>query len=703
MPRFVACAAGALAVAACSAGSPVTPEHTHPTPPLSGVETRYIDASVRPQDDLYRHINGKWLDTFELPADKGSYGAFTHIDDETQEQLRSIVESLGGPDRGAAPSAAAAGPVSGAGAPDAASTSADARKLADLYASFMDEARLETLGLAPLRADFAAIDALASKRDIPALIARFNQTDVGAPYDIGIDPDPKDSTRYAVTVTQAGLGLPDRDYYLKDDAKLKDARAKYLAHVEKMLGMAGESTPARSAADIVKLETAMAQLQWTRVANRDPDKTYNKTAIADLNRLMPGFAWPSYLQASGIAGKVDYVIVRQPSYFTGLDELIADTPLGVWRSYFKWRQLSAAAPFLSKAFVDERFAFSGTALRGIPQNRPRWKRGMAVLDGAMGEAIGKLYVEKYFPPQSKARMQQLVGNLLEAYRRDLVTLDWMSPQTQKGAQEKLTKLVTKIGYPDHWRDYGALVITRDDLWGNVVRAAEFESRRGVAKLGHPIDRSEWFMTPQTVNAYYNPVMNEIVFPAAILQPPFFDAQADDAVNYGGSVAVIGHEVSHGFDDKGSQYDADGNLRDWFTPEDHAKFAARTKALVAQYDAYEPVPGYHVNGELTLGENIADNSGLTIAYKAYQLSLAGKTPAIIGGFTGEQRFYLGWAQVWRGKVRADEAIERTKTDPHSPPAVRGTAPLVNQPDFYAAFDVKPADKMYLPPEQRVTIW
>ena len=682
MSRFVAYAAGALVVAACSSGSPVsTPvANTHSSPLESGVETRYIDADVRPQDDLYRHLNGKWLDTFQLPADKGSYGAFTYIDDTTQEQLRSIVEGLGARDSGA-----------------------DARKLADLYASFMNEAALETAGLAPLRTAFAAIDALANKRDLPALIAHFNQTDVGAPYDLGIDPDPKDSTHYAVTVTQSGLGLPDRDYYLKDDAKLKDVRAKYLVHIEKMLAMAGDPAPARSAADIVKLETAMAQLQWTRVANRDPDKTYNKTMLTDLGQLMPGYAWSSYLQASGIAGKVDFLIIRQPSYFAGLDKLIADTPLGVWKSYFKWHQLSAAAPFLSKAYVDERFAFSGTTLRGIPQNRPRWKRGMAVLDGAMGEAIGKLYVEKYFPAQNKARMQQLVGNLIEAYRRDLVTLDWMSPETQKGAQEKLTKLVTKIGYPDHWRDYGGLAISRDDLWGNVVRAAEFESRRAVSKLGRPIDRSEWFMTPQTVNAYYNPVMNEIVFPAAILQPPFFDAQADDAVNYGGIVAVIGHEVSHGFDDKGSQYDADGNLRDWFTAEDHAKFAARTRALVTQYNAYEPVSGYHVNGELTLGENIGDNSGLAIAHKAYQLSLAGRAPPVIGGFTGEQRFYLGWVQVWRGKVREDEAIERIKTDPHSPPAVRGTAPLVNQPGFYTAFDLKPGDKMYLPPEQRVNIW
>jgi predicted metalloendopeptidase len=418
---------------------------------------------------------------------------------------------------------------------------------------------------------------------------------------------------------------------------------------------------------------------------------------------MPDFGWQRYVERSGLQGKTDYVIIQQPSYFSGLDKLIADTPLGVWKSYFKWHQLSAAAPFLSKAFVDERFAFTGTTLRGIPENRPRWKRGMAVLDESMGEAIGRLYVAKYFPPQNKARMEALVQNLLEAYRRDIVTLDWMSPETKKGAQEKLAKLVTKIGYPNEWRDYSSLTIARDDLWGNVMRATDFDYRRNVGKLGKPIDRNEWIMTPQTVNAYYNPVMNEIVFPAAILQPPFFDATADDAVNYGGIVAVIGHEVSHGFDDQGSQYDADGNLKDWFTQDDHAKFAAKTKALVAQYNAYEPVSGYHVNGELTLGENIADNSGLVLAYKAYQLSLAGKASPTIDGFTGEQRFYLGWVQVWRGKVRENEAIQHIKVDPHSPPAVRGTAPLENQPGFYSAFGVKPGDKMYLSPEQRVIIW
>src|SRR5450631_840157 len=646
---------------------------------LSGVDTQYVDHSVRPQDDVYRYLNGKWLDTFQLPPDKGSYASFTYIDDATQEQLRVIVDGL------------------------AANTDMEAQKIADLYASFMDEARLEGLGLKPLQAEFAAIDAMADKSEIPAVIAHLNRIGAGAPYDFAVNQDARDSLHYAVIMRQSGLGMPDRDYYLKDDPKRKEARAKYAVHIGKMLGMAHDAQAEAHVTAIIDLETALAKLQWTRVENRDPVKTYNKTAIADLPKLMPGYDWRRYMRGSDIAGKVDSVIISQPSYFSGLDQLVTATPLPVWKVYFKWHLLSAAAPYLSKAFVEERFAFNGTVLSGIPENRARWKRGIALLDNAMGEALGKRYVDRYFPPQNKARMEALVRNLLEAYRGDIDTLEWMSPETKKGAQAKLDKMVTKIGYPDTWRDYGGLQISRDDLWSNVVRANEFEYRRNLDKLGKPVDRNEWQMTPQTVNAYYNPPMNEIVFPAAILQAPFFNVQADDAVNYGGIGGVIGHEMSHGFDDRGSQYDADGNLHDWFTPEDHDKFKAKARALVAQYDAYEPVPGFHVNGELTLGENIGDNSGLAIAFKAYRLSRAGKPAPVIDGLTGDERFYLGWVQVWRGKEREAETIKRTKTDPHSPGAVRGTAPVVNQPGFYSAFGVKEGDKMYLPPDRRVDIW
>ncbi len=688
MWKFSACAIGIAGLAACAGNQgpalSASAQRTAPQPVLrSGIDLQYADSSVRPQDDVYQYLNGKWLRTFQLPPDKGAVGSFTSIEDTTEEQLRSIVESL-----------------------DQASLSdgdADSKKLADLYASFMNEGQLETLGLKPLQAEFAAIDAVKETNALPVLVAHMNAIGAGAPYGLFVNLDARNSTQYAVSLFQGGLGMPDRDYYLKDDAKLKQARSGYLAHIEKMLSMTGESKAAEHAAAILNLETALAKLQWTRVEDRDPIKTYNKTAITELPALMPGYDWQRYVRSAGIDGKVDSVIIRQPSYFTGLGKLMTNTPLPVWKAYFKWRVLSAAAPYLSKAFVDERFAFTGGILRGVPENQPRWKRGIALLDGSIGEALGKLYVAKYFPPQHKARMQALVQNLLEAYRRDIDTLDWMSAETKVGAQAKLAKMLPKIGYPDRWRDYSALQVSRDDLHGNVVRANEFEYRRNLAKLGQPVDHGEWRMRPQTVNASYNPTSNEITFPAAILQPPFFDATADDAVNYGGIGAVIGHEMSHGFDDQGSQFDADGNLHDWFTKADHEKFAEKTKALVAQYNAYEPVPDYHVNGALTLGENIGDNSGLAIAYKAYRISLAGHEAAVIDGLTGDQRMYLGWVQVWRGKVREAEAIQRIKADPHSPPAVRGTAPLRNQSGFYAAFGLKPGDKLYLPPDQRVNIW
>jgi putative endopeptidase len=684
MFRYSLCAIGMAGMAAC-AGNQSQAVKTLPeaAAPRSGIDLQYVDGSVRPQDDLYQYLNGKWLRNFQLPADRGAVGSFTAIEDTTEEQLRGIVEGL---DQGAA-----------------AGGDADAKKLADLYASFMDEGELETLGFKPLQAEFAAIDAAKDMSALPTLVAHMNAIGAGAPYGLFVNLDARNSTQYAVSLAQSGLGLPDRDYYLKDDAKLKDARLAYRAHIEKMLAMTGAAKAADDAAAILALETSLAKIQWTRVEDRDPIKTYNKTALSELSALMPGYDWQRYVRGAGIEGKVDSVIVRQPSYFTALAKLMAGTPLPVWKAYFKWRVLSASAPYLSKAFVDERFAFTGGVLRGVPENQPRWKRGVTLLDGSIGEALGKLYVEKYFPPQHKARMQALVQNLLEAYRRDIDTLDWMSPETKVGAQAKLAKMLPKIGYPDHWRDYTALKVSRDDLRGNLIRANEFEYRRNLAKLGKPVDRGEWRMRPQTVNASYNPTANEITFPAAILHPPFFDAAADDAANYGGIGAVIGHEMSHGFDDQGSQFDADGNLHDWFTKADHEKFAEKTKALIAQYNVYEPVPDYHVNGALTLGENIGDNSGLAIAYKAYRISLAGHEAPVIAGFSGDQRLYLGWVQVWRGKVREAEAIQRIKTDPHSPPAVRGSAPLRNQAGFYAAFGLKPGDKMYLPPEQRVNIW
>ncbi len=654
-------------------------------PMLSGIDLQYVDDGVRAQDDFYRHINGKWLDTVQIPADKARYGSFDQLRDTSQDQLRTIVEGL---QRAVDPA------------------DPDQRKIADLYASFMDEAALETLGLKPLAPEFGRIEAVKMKSELPALIAYFNRIGITAPYTPGVHQDAKDSTKYVFDLNQDGLGLPDRDYYLQDDPRFQQIRVKYAAHVTRMLELSGDTAAASNAKAIIALEAALAKIQWTRVENRDPVKTYNKFPYAQLAGLAPGYGWKSYLTASGVSTRTEYLIVSQPSYIAGLQKLIESTPLPVWKAYFRWRVLNDFAPFLAKAFVDEDFAFRSTTLRGIEQNRPRWKRGLDLLEGSIGEGLGRLYVAKYFPPESKARMDQLVRNLLAAYAADIDTLTWMGPETREKAKQKLAKFTTKIGYPVKWRDYSALMVVPGDLVGNVIRAQTFEYNRNLNKLGKPIDRTEWDMTPQTVNAYYNPEKNEIVFPAAILQPPFFNVQADDAVNYGGIGAVIGHEISHGFDDQGSQYDGDGNLLEppgWFTAADLEQFKARTHALVQQYSAYSPVPGYPLNGELTLGENIADNSGIAIAFKAYRLSLGGRTAPVIDGLTGEQRFYAGWAQVWRGKERDSEIIRLIKIDPHSPSQIRGTVPERNQAAFYEAFGVQPGDKMYLAPDQRVTLW
>ncbi|MBS0575796.1 MAG: M13 family metallopeptidase [Proteobacteria bacterium] len=648
------------------------------TPPTSGIDTSGMDKSVRPQDDFYQYVNGHWLATTPIPADKASYGVFTILYDKSLDNLRAIVEQS-----------------------QKAPGNAGERKIGDLYASFMDEARVNALGLKPLQPELDRIAAMKSVADLAPLIARFGRIGVDAPFGGGVHQDNKDSTKYVIDFGQSGLGLPDRDYYLTDALKAK--RDAYQAHIERMLALAGDKDAKAEAASVLALETALAKIQWSKVENRDPNKVYNKVMVADLPALMPGFDWTTFLADAGVAGKVDYVIISQPSYFKALSGLIASTPLPVWKTYFRWQALHAAAPYLSKNFVDESFAFYGTTLNGVPKNRPRWQRGMRLLNGALGEQLGQAYVARYFPPESKARVTELVHNLLAAYKQSIDTLDWMSPETKKQAQAKLATYMLKLGYPDKWRDYSALRIDRGDLLGNVTRAGEFEYDREINKLGKPIDRSEWGMTPQTVNAYYNPEMNEIVFPAAILQPPFFDPKADDAANYGAIGAVIGHEISHGFDDQGSQYDGAGNLHDWWTKQDHEKFAAKTRALVAQYSAFEPVKGFHLNGELTLGENIADNSGLAIAYKAYLISLHGKPAPVIDGMTGPQRFYAGFAQVWREKMRDDAMISQIKSDPHSIPVDRVMGTVANQPGFFEAFDIKPGDKMYVAPDQRVIIW
>jgi len=652
---------------------------------VSGIDRSAVDPSVRPQDDLYAHVNGRWLKGASFPPDKAYIGVSEQMYDLTQQHVRTLVEDA----------------QRRSGEPDAA-------RIGDLYASFMDEATIEKLGTKPLADELAAIDAVTTRAQFAALMPRLARLGAGMPIAIYIGQDDRDAKRYVPSLVQSGLGLPNRDYYLKqDDAKFAGVRAKYVEYLAKLLALADgkNSKDTESTAQaILALETELARVQWSAVENRDPIKGYNRVDLGALPALAPGLDWPAYLASAGLVGKTPDVLVRQPSYMKGLGGLLESAPLATWKAFARVRVLGAYAPFLSKDFVDTRFAFAGTVITGTQENQPRWKRGVALVNQSIGEGVGKLYVAKYFPPENKRRVDGLVANLLAAYKESIATLDWMSPATRQEALAKLAKFNTKIGYPKRWIDYGTLQIRRDDLVGNVMRARSFDYARDLAKLGRPIDRDEWGMTPQTINAYYDASMNEIVFPAAFLQAPNFDAAADDAVNYGAIGAVIGHEISHGFDDEGAQYDGDGNLRDWWTEQDKANFAAKTQALVAQYNAFVAVaPDYHVNGELTLGENIADNSGLAIAYKAYQRSLNGKPAPVIDGLSGDQRFFYGFAQAWRSKVRPDALLAQIKSDPHSPDEFRVIGAVRNQPGFYSTFGVKPGDKMYLAPVDRVTIW
>ena len=650
-------------------------------PQKSGIETATMDNAVRAQDDFYMHQNGTWMKNTEIPADRSSWGTFVQLSETVQPQLRALIEE-----------AAAKG------------GNADAKRVGDMFASMMDEGRAEQLGITPLNGERARIAAITDKKQLGAQFAHFSRIGVSSPFDVSVHQDNRDSTRYVADLGQSGLSMPDRDYYLKkDDAKLADTLAKFETHVARMMALAGDTNSAATAKAVVNVETRLAQIQWTKVELRDPVKAYNKYDLAKLKELMPSFDYDSWLEGVLLTGKVKDVNVGQPTYFQALDKVLAEVSLEDWKAYMNYRLLATFAPELSKAYVDENFSFYGTTLSGATEQRPRWKRAVSLTEGTMGEAVGKLYVGKYFSPEAKERMEKLVKNLLQAFNLSIDHLEWMSPATRKEAHAKLSKFTTKIGYPNKWRDYSALEVKRDDLVGNVMRASDFEHHRNINKLGKAIDRDEWLMPPQAINAYYNPEMNEIVFPAAILQPPFFDMKADDAVNYGGIGAVIGHEISHGFDDQGSQYDGDGNLRNWWTEEDGKRFKERTGILVKQYGEFEALPGYKVNGELTLGENIGDNSGLAVAYKAYKLSLKGKKAPVIDGFTGDQRFYMGWAQVWRTKFRDAALVARVKTDPHSPGPFRANGTLRNQPGFYEAFSVKEGDKLYLPPKERAIIW
>ena len=650
---------------------------------VSGVDVAAIDAGVRAQDDFFRYTQGKWLKDVEIPLDRSSWGAFNVASDKVEGQVRTIIEQ------------AALDKTARAGS--------SAQKMGDYYASYVDEARRNELGLAPLKAELARVAALKDKRAIAALAAHFARIDAGAPVAMSVHQDEKDSTRMIVDVSQSGLGLPNRDYYLQDEARLKDIRTRYQGHIEKMLALAGHADAAQEAAAIVALETEIARVQWSAVENRDPVKGYNKMSFAELRKLAPGFDWTAWMKGLGVAGKIESINVSQPSFISGLDRIIAATPLEAWRSYFEFRLLSAYAPYLSQNFVDESFAFRGAVLAGTKENRTIEKRAIAQVNRDLSEVVGKAYVEQHFPAERKQQVEAMVRNFIIAFREGIETLDWMTPDTKKQAQLKLSKMKAKIGYPDKWRDYSSLTIARNDLVGNVMRSREFSHQFAINKLGKPVDRAAWSMSPQTVNAYYSPSMNEVVFPAARLQYPLYDANAEPAINYGAVGISIGHEISHAFDDQGSQFDGDGNLRNWWTKEDADKFAARGKMLVAQYGAYSPLPGYTLNGELTLGENIADNAGAIMASRAYKISLNGKPAPVIDGFTAEQRLFMGLAQARRGKARDAALISQVKSDPHSPSEFRVNGSMRNHPGFYEAYGVKVGDKMYLKPEERVIFW
>jgi len=656
----------------------------------SGIDLSHQDSSIRPQDDLFGHVNGRWLADYAIPADRATDGAFRLLYDRAEEQVRELIMQA---------------------AERAGMAASDEQRIGDLYASFLDDVGVSHRGLSPLLDEVALIDAAAGPDELAAVIGALQRTGVGGGVGLYIDTDSKDSTRYLVHLSQSGLGLPDESYYRDDQhAAILGAYPSHLARMFALVfgGQADEF--AERAARIVALETTLAAAHWDVVRRRDADLSYNLRSFADLSGTAPGFDWSGWIAALGVTPeKIAELVVRQPDYLSAFAELWSGADFADWQDWARWRLIRARAAILTDELVEEEFSFYGRTLSGTEEIRERWKRAVSLVEGLMGDAVGRLYVQHHFPPQAKARMDILVANLREAYRVSISDLEWMTPETRRRALAKLDRFTAKIGYPKHWRDYSELHIARDDLYGNVIRGHEVEFDREVAKLGGPVDRDEWFMTPQTVNAYYNPGMNEIVFPAAILQPPFFDADADDAANYGGIGAVIGHEIGHGFDDQGSKYDGDGNLVDWWTDADRTEFTARTTKLIEQYDAYVPRDleardeAPHVQGAFTVGENIGDLGGLSIALLAYQLSLGDRDAPVIDGLTGVQRVLFGWSQVWRTKSRPAEAVRRLAVDPHSPPEFRCNGVVRNIDAFYEAFDVSADDALYLDPQLRVRIW
>jgi putative endopeptidase len=661
------------AAAVAEAAPPMVAPAPKPQYGTFGFDTAGMDTSVAPGNDFFQYASGTWVKNTQIPADKSRYGMFNVLDDLSKERTREIIEQQ------------AKDPNSRIGA---------------AYASFMNEAAVEAKGLAPFNPWLDQVRALKSKAELDELYAKADRIGISSPFRIFVGQDKKAPDTYTMTMIQGGIGMPDREYYLSNDPKLADTRAKYLTHLTNVLTLAGEANAAARAKAILDLETAIAKAHWTRAESRDTEKTYNKMTLAQLNKAAPGFDFASFVH--GVGANIDDIIVAQPTAIKGEAAAIRNAPLSVLKDQLLVRSIDGYASFLPKAFDQERFSFYGTVLSGTPEQEPRWKRAVNFTVDTMGDDVSKLYAAKYFPPETKAAADQMVQNIIAAMGRRIDQLDWMSPETKAKAHAKLAAFTPKIGYPSQWRDMSGLAIDANDLLGNAMRSNEFEHAYELGKLGGPIRRWEWGMTPMTINAYANPTMVEIVFPAAIMQPPFFDPHADPAVNYGGMGAVIGHELSHHFDDQGAKYDSTGKLIDWWTPGDTKAFTARLDKYEAQINAYEPLPGMHVNGKLTMGENVADLAGLTIAHDAYIASLNGAPPPVIDGMTADQRFYLGWAQVWRCKSREAALRQQLLTDPHSPCPVR-TDVVRNMDPWYSAFNVQPGQTLYLSPADRVRIW
>ncbi len=648
---------------------------------VSGIDIGYIDTSVRPGDDFFAYVNGGWLEKTEIPADRSRYGTFAILRDEAQANVRIIIEESANGDF---------------------AKGSDEQKVGDLYKSFLDWDTRNARGTEPLQAELDRINSIADYDDLAVYFAETSKRGLSAPFDVGQYADFKDPNTYMIYAWQGGLGLPDREYYTLEDEKSVALREQYVAHIEKMFDLAGLPNGADASKAIMALETRIANEHKPKEETRDMVALYNKIPLDELNELMPNFNWDGHLGEAGLQ-ELDGLVVAMPEYMAELDDIIVSTDLDTWKTYFTWSALNNTASRLTRDLDLQNFEFYGKTLQGTPEQRPMWRRGVTIVNRTLGEVVGKVYVKEHFPPEAKERMLKLVGNLVKAYEKSIKELEWMTDATKVEALDKLSKFTPKIGYPDEWRDYSALDIEGDDLYGNLERAALANYQRALDRQGGPVDRNEWAMTPQTVNAYYNPPLNEIVFPAAILQPPFFNFEADEAVNYGAIGAVIGHEIGHGFDDSGSTFDGDGVLRNWWTDADRAEFEKRTAKLVDQYSAYKPFDDLSVNGEFTLGENIGDLGRISIGLLAYQMSLSGEDAPVIDGFTGVQRVFLGYSQVWRGKYR-DEALRvQIATDPHAPGRYRANGAVRNVPEFYEAFEVAETDALYLPPEERVKIW